>query len=395
MSASQFLPTPTVRQTDRRHESMVAVATVLAVVLLGASAQAQTASPSSRATASDRAIQNFWTPERLLTARPVTPTPGRDFRPMPLPVTPDSAGAPEIGAPGAGPTRPDDRSLARRLHAPIEGIATPPSSVAPANTSSTGAHFTTARVHPDTTVSAAPYRIAGKLFAYNPVSRATLNCSASVIRPRLVVTAGHCVYHAGPTSDEGSSNRYFYTNLTFIPAYTNGSAPLGSWSYTWVIVSGTWASGGGKVPNAQDVAILETADKNGVKISAYTGYFGYGTGGLSPNHLTIIGYPCNIDACRRMQHTNAGSYASGGSNTVIYGSAMGGGASGGPWVQDFGIPGSGSPSGTGRNILRSVSSYGPSNSGPLYLGGSILLGSGAGSFGSMMSTACAHRAGNC
>ena len=390
-----FTPTPT--NSFGRREMLTLAVAAASVALLGTTAGAQTTSPTTRATASDRAIQDFWTPERILASKPIALKPAPGFLPKPLTVDPQSDPAPFVSSPGAAPTKGDDTSLARRVHPPLKAAANAISAadVEPANTSTTGAYFTTNRVSPDAAVNSWPYRIAGKLLAYNPVSKATINCSASVLRARLVVTAGHCVYHAGPTSDDSSSNRYFYTNFNFIPAYTNGAAPLGSWSYTWGIVSSTWVNGGGTVPNAQDVALLEMNDKNGSKISAYTGYFGYGVGGLSPNHLTIIGYPCNIDSCTRMQNTTAGSYASGGNNTVIYGSAQGGGTSGGPWVQDFGVAGTGAPTGTGRNALRSVSSYGPNTSGPLYLGGSILLPSGTGSFGSILSTACAHKAGNC
>ena len=385
--------------STRRREMAVLAAAAASIVVLGAAAQAQTTAPTARATASDRAIQDFWTPKRLLDAKPFLPRPGAAHRVQPTAVTTEGDGEPILSAPGAAPTRGDDGSLARRLHPPVReapAAATAPSSdVQPMLSSSTGAHFTTTRVFPDAAVTTSPYRIVGKLFAYNPNTRLTLNCSAAVLRARLVVTAGHCIYHAGPSGDDSSTNRYFYTNLNFVPSYNNGAAPLGSWTYSWGIVAGAWANGGGTVPNSQDVAILEMNDKNGQKISAYTGYFGYSTGGLSPNHLTILGYPCNIDSCSRMQSTGAGSYASGGNNTVIYGSAQGGGTSGGPWVQDFGVAGSGAPTGVGKNILRSVSSYGPSTSGPLYLGASILLSSGTGSFGAILQTACAHKAGNC
>mgnify|MGYP001766301940 CR=1 FL=1 len=385
------------RISARRRRTMVAATAAVAVVLCGATASAQTASPSARATASDKVIRDFWTAQRILAAEPIATIPGPDHRTTPLAA--ESGGEKEISVSAVAPTMGDDPSLFKRVHPPVEGrsgaTATSSGEVEPYNAGTTGAYFTTARVTPDAAVSSWPHRIAGRLLAFNPVSHASLTCSAAVVRPRLVVTAGQCVHHAGPTADDKTNNRYFYTNFIFIPAYADGAAPLGTWTYAWVIASSTWTDGGGTLPNAQDIALLEMNDRNGTRIAAYTGSLGYATAGLSQNHLTILGYPCNIDSCTRMQATGAGAFGGGGNNTVIYGSAQGGGATGGPWIQDFGVAGSGSAAGTGRNMLRSVSSYGPSTTGPLYVGGSILQGSGTGSFLSIMTTACAHRSGNC
>lgn len=335
----------------------------------------------------------------------LTPGPGHRLQPLDS-VAPQSQGPAQTGA-GARPTTLDTQSLARQLHTPLAlpedgGVAnngsgdTPRSGPTQLNTSSTGAYFTTSRVFPDAATTAYPYITAGRLFYSNPRTGRTFVCSASVLRPRVVVTAGHCVYHAGPTSDDPSTNKYFYANWQFVPAYNNGAAPVGAWNWQWVIVSGYWAGGGGTVPNAQDIAMFEMRDDSlGRKISQFTGYLGYQTGGLSPNHLTIIGYPCNIDNCAKMQNTTAGSFANGGNNTVVYGSAQRGGTSGGPWVQDFGVAGVGSPAGTALNYLKSVSSYGPVATEPKYLGGSILMSSGGGSFIGLLNSTCAHRAGNC
>ena len=133
-------------------------------------------------------------------------------------------------------------------------------------------------------------------------------------------------------------------------------------------------------------------DKNGRKISYYTGYLGFATGGLAPNHLTALGYPCNLDSCTRMQRSDAQSFAAS-NNTAVVGSAMRGGASGGPWIQDFGVRPSSNPAiaGLGANYQRGNSSYGPTAYEPKYLGASIWDSRWV----SIKNTACAHRAGNC
>ena len=102
-------------------------------------------------------------------------------------------------------------------------------------------------------------------------------------------------------------------------------------------MSNTWYYSNGSVPNAQDVALIETVatrateDRVLHRLSRV-----FWTGGLAPNHLTTMGYPCNLDSCTMMQRNDAQSFAAS-NNTAVIGSAMRGGASGGPWIQDFGV----------------------------------------------------------
>ncbi|WP_051134256.1 serine protease [Methylocystis sp. ATCC 49242] len=373
-----------------------ASAAVFATTLLASGAFAQAAPPLTAPGGDARSTENYWTADRIRNAKPIELVPGPGHRLQPIDSTAAAAGPSQTGA-GAPPTTEDSSAIARRLHPPMPLTGAAPDDAGTSrNTSSYGAHFTTSRVFPDAATTTYPYVTTGRLAFRNPRTGRNSVCSASVLRPRVLVTAGHCVYHAGPTSDDPSTNKYFYSNWVFIPAYNNGAAPKGTWTPAWVIVSGYWSGGNGSVPNQQDVAMMEMRDNTaGQKISAFTGYLGYSTGGLSPNHLTIIGYPCNLDNCAKMQNTTAESFANGGSNTVTYGSAQRGGTSGGPWIQDFGVAGAGSPSGTARNWLKSVSSYGPVATEPKYLGGSILMSSGTSSFIDLLNKSCAHRAGNC
>ncbi len=110
----------------------------------------------------------------------------------------------------------------------------------------------------------------------------------------------------------------------------------------------------------------------------------------------MLGYPCNLDSCVRMEATNAQTYESGGNNTYIYGSAMKGGASGGPWIQDYGVTPVGTPapsSALGLNRLVAVTSYQPlpTNSPLEYLGASNLDNS----FLTLLTDACNAGTGNC
>ena len=81
-----------------------------------------------------------------------------------------------------------------------------------------------------------PFRAVGKLF-FNTGNQ-TASCTASLIRPGIIVTAAHCV------AEYGSSR--FYTDFRFIPAYANGEAPYGIWRYSDAFVSATFYDGTAK-----------------------------------------------------------------------------------------------------------------------------------------------------
>ena len=358
--------------------------------------QGGTSSPTTGAEAAE--TQNYWTPERLRSARPPQ---------LPSPANPGPQGLPQ-GTQLEGP------ELTRRARPADKGEGSPPS-VDPGEslrkqmafepgeeppgrgagteaTSSLGAHFTTSRVFPDAATVAYPYRTAGKLFFRDPRTNQNSVCSASVLRPRIVVTAGHCVTH--PSTD--ASQRYFHTNFLFVPAFNNGAAPYGSWTSSGQWVLNAWHMSDGSVPNPGDVAFLimndQTVNGQTRRIGEVTGWLGWQTQALAKNHVTMLGYPCNLDSCARMEVTNAGAFADGGKNTYVYGSSMRGGASGGPWIQDFGQAPAGSPPATsGLNSLVAVTSYGPIAEEPKYLGASNLDSN----FVNVLNSACSAGAGNC
>jgi V8-like Glu-specific endopeptidase len=310
--------------------------------------------------------------------------------PKPRLTAPVPPSGPVVKSPGAPPRLKDTAGLAVEL----PGLAATPkeqSGVEPYLTSSAGYFFTTHRV--TTPISNGyPYITGGQLFFHDPRTGGNFVCTASVIRQRLLSTAGHCVAHASTSS----SSRYFYNNFLFVPALDGGSAPLLLWSWAYAITTNTWYLSDGSVPNAADYALIEVRDAvvgtQIRKIWFFTGYLGYFTGGLAPNHITALGYPCNLDRCERMQRNDAQSFSAE-NNTAVIGSAMRGGASGGPWIQDFGVTPSSSPfvSGLGANYQRGNTSYGPVSTTPKYLGASFWDSRWV----SIKNTACAHRAGNC
>ncbi len=341
------------------------------------------------------AVQQFWTPQRILNAKapPVTLRVAADGKPLVADTEAAFRGAAQKSA-GGLPDPQAAQNLQKTLVSPADFATFAETDEAdalsevPEASSPFGARFTTSRVFPDAASAAFPYRTAGKLYFHDPRTSFNYVCSASVLRPRIIMTAGHCVTHPSTSP----YYRYFYTNFMFVPAYNNGSAPFGVWtpSAEWII--NTWYYSDGSVPNAQDIGMLVARDGR-TKLGYTTGWLGYFTNQLGNNNVTMLGYPCNLDSCLKMEENFAQTYEYGGNNTYIYGSAMKGGSSGGPWIQDFGVNPSGAPSGLlANNYLVGVTSYGPTNTALMFSGASNLDND----FLSLLSSACgAASTGNC
>jgi hypothetical protein len=227
--------------------------------------------------------------------------------------------------------------------------------------------FTTNRVDAyfTTTTKFYPFRAAGKLF-FN-IGEGSFVCSASLIAPGLVVTAGHCV--------AGWGTGHFHSNWVFVPAYSNGLAPYGKWSAQQAAVMSSYIFGTDSCSQAgvvcdDDVAVilLRPTSKGDVP-GNHTGWFGYGWNGYGffhPNEspgqteITQLGYPCNLDSCALMERTDSQGFTDPNStNNTIIGSEQEGGSSGGPWVINLGQPPSGlQGSDLARDIVVGVTSWG-------------------------------------
>lgn len=336
----------------------------------------------------------YWTPERILSAKPL---------PLPKSTAVASnfvedvegnyveANGASTGADGAPPRGKAPAGLATRLYTPEEAeIAAAKAAleeydaIEGNNFGTLNGQFSSSRVFPDAATTTYPYLTVGKLFFTIP-GQGNFICSGSVLRRRVILTAGHCV-HSGTSAG-------FYSNFMFVPAFRNGVAPVGTFNWQFVTTTSTWASGGATFPNAADYAMIEPRDNGSTVIGNVTGFLGFQTQKLIPNHAHLLGYPANHDSGNRMHQVTAESLRTASPNCVEYGSDMRGGSSGGPWVQNFGVVSTGQTGGlnTGSNRVIGITSYGFVSTTPLIQGSSIPDSR----FTTLLNNICAHRTGNC
>ncbi len=371
--------------------------TVAACLALSIAAQAQSAlvnnTISKAQTSTQAEVEQYWTSDRLLNAKPfnLEPRLAVDGRPLAAAVAPaPKAAGKVVKVPGSQPSLSYDQSKSKVLisKSDIEthlAAAKTNAAITPDAFSAIGATFTTSQVFPADATTVYPYSTVGALFFSD--DGGNYFCSASVIGPRTVATAGHCIATTYNASTQEPA--HFHSNFYFVPAFRNGTAPFGGFTPYWGITTGTWFYSDGSVPNAQDVGLLTMNDRYGYKLGQYVGWLGFWTGQLSYNNVTMLGYPCNLDGCELLESNHAQTYEYGGNNTWIFGSNFGPGSSGCPYIKDFGWAPYGSLTTEGGNWLIAVNSYGPIDLGYLYSGASDLDDE----FLNLISAACS--AGGC
>lgn len=350
-------------------------ATAVLVVLVAGSADAADGVVMAPVAPSTSTSAGAWTEERMEKARPV-PLPGASTMAPAARSLGDAPTGPVIEGKSYQPATepvPDTKPMKQKHGSTTSGSIVPTAAtVAPRSVGTSKRPFTSREVFYDTYTDW-PYRLAGKLFFTDPVSGLDYICSASINSYRLIATAGHCVYDG--------KGKYFYTNFAFVPSYGSWygtTAPYGTWTAAYAITTTSWANGKGKVPNRGDFAFLVAQNQGVNRIGAYLGYLGYSINSLVGRHVTQLGYPANLDSGYWMIENAAQAVGRKSGTKVIaaeLGSAMGGGSSGGPWIQDFGYGATGQYiSSTGSNALIGVTSYGPAegNYPRQYQGSSIL-----------------------
>lgn len=335
---------------------------------------------------SPAAIADYWTPERMRNATPMELPKVNFTKKLSLEELKENnkGEKPEIIAKAVPPTV----HVVPQQHQFFQPIYQK-SLIQPDDTGILNEQFSSSQLVPLSANVSYPYTTVGKLFFTTPAGNKT--CSASVVAKRLVLTAGHCVH-----SGNGSSSGY-YSNWSFVPAYSNGTAPFLTWKPNGITISHEWYTGGGTVPNAGDWALIVMADQTvggtTQSIGNVVGTLGIQTLSTIPNHAHLFGYPGNLDSGQLMHQVTAQSAQAVSPNNAEYGSDMNLGSGGGPWIQNFGVASVGETGGTNaaRNMLIGLASYGYNDTVTLAEGSSILNASFTGYYNSV----CGLASGNC
>ncbi|MCP3395313.1 trypsin-like serine protease [Bradyrhizobium sp. CCGB12] len=278
----------------------------------------------------------------------------------------------QAGAIGTGkPSTPGLRSPVSKARESL------PEAPAQVDFGTSGLPFSTARadLKPNATNDQYPYSAAGKLF-FNESGESYI-CSASLIKPGLVITAAHCVAKFG-------SNQY-YSDWEFHPGYRDGISPFGKWTVKKAYVLKSYLDGSDSCKVAgvvckNDIAVLVLVAQRNSYPGKRTGWFAFAWngGGFTPQritHLTQLGYPACLDNAGYMQRNDSqGAVDSANSDNTIVGSLMCGGSSGGPWIMNFGVQ----PALTGTqfgsaptpNTIIGVTSWGSTNNAVKWMGAS-------------------------
>lgn len=218
------------------------------------------------------------------------------------------------------------------------------------------AYFTSARVTPAPAAqSSYPYSATGKLYFKNNAGEA-LFCTGVVIAPRLVLTAGQCVYDM--------AKKAYYKDFKFEPGFHKGKSPYGSWEAQSVTTTKAWIDGKGKIPNSGDFAILEMKDDTKQKrIGDIVGWYGwriyFEDPNLNPNfnHITTLGYYAGFDKGEWMHRVDSNLINTEWKRVVLYGSDIGAYSQGMALIENFGERSEGQLQESGSNRVLAVASF--------------------------------------
>ena len=196
----------------------------------------------------------------------------------------------------------------------------------------------------------------GKVF-FQGASGGHYMCSGAIVSSQsgdLVATAAHCIY-------DTDSKTWMNSNWVFIPAYSNGNRPHGTWVGRNFIALTSWTN---NRDFNNDVGFVALSTLNGQHIQSRLGAQGIGFNFARLQHTYAYGYPGNLDGGNYLKscigNTENPTGAGGGFHGQRLWCNMGGGSSGGPWLQNV--------DGNGMGYVTSVNSFGISSA-PNYMFG--------------------------
>ncbi len=243
-------------------------------------------------------IREYWTPERIKAAKPVSHKPSETTRKAIEDASPDETG-------GVDPSTP------KRNKAPAGILGTAPDLILLSE--------------PVPNPQQYPWCCVGKLlFTMNGED---CDASASVFGKNVILTAAHCLHDL---EDDAWAE-----NVIFIPAYTSGEEPFGRWTYGTYTVPQAWEDGQGDAYDYGTVTLRKGGNEN-QSIGDALGYLGYITQLPAEQEWTDVGYPANISEGEIMIE-ETGAFT----RTLEHGTIVGKkgdmaeGASGGPWLLPY------------------------------------------------------------
>jgi len=269
------------------------------------------------------AVKDYWTKERMASAKPVKMTAvktdatsglaARSDRGTPVTVAPAGAGGKALA-----PTTEQTAAVEPMIYGRAYSYPAP---------------FTRFETFPAGSYNAYPNRTVGKLFFSNS-SGGNFVCSASIVNSEnkdIVWTAGHCVSNGAGT---------FYQNWQFVPARRLGANPFGVWTPREVWALTEWHVAGNF---RQDLAaLIMNNDSSGNSIANRLGSLGIQFNANRIRSWNAMGYPAASPFSGERQYQNIASYAASdtptsrpGPDTIGMGNDLTGGSSGGPWIAAY------------------------------------------------------------
>jgi len=312
---------------------MLAVAIVVLLSVLGISPGAVQSQPAEVAAvrspdAPPAAVTTaYWTRQRMLAAKPY-PIPVLQGGPRVRAARATGATGPAISVAGGGPGN------VARGQIVTTGQAQPV--LAPNPAYPYPYPFTRSGVVPFSLYNSWPWSINGKLFFTQ--EGVDYVCSGTAVavgtgppRRALALTAGHCVNSGG----DGTSGGTWNSSTIFCPAWRDGVAPFGCW--TW---QSLWTTGGWWI-NAnirRDVGFVVVADNPCGQLGNCVGDDGIAFNQSDAQHFWDLGYPQaapfngqRMILCTASTAIRDAVNALPGPDTMGIGCDMTGGSSGGSW----------------------------------------------------------------
>ncbi|GAA4976334.1 peptidase [Kineococcus glutinatus] len=175
-------------------------------------------------------------------------------------------------------------------------------------------------------------RIAGKVFFVS--GGRPYVCSGSSVESgnrSTVVTAGHCLTEGGVDA----------TDVAFVPGYSAGNAPYGTWVATALSTTSQWRDGDQATAAAMnyDVGFAVVAPRpDGARLADVVGAFPIAFDAPAGQRLAVFGYPSSAPYDgQSLQHCRGRGFADTSPQSTDLGvnCFMTGGSSGGPWLSGF------------------------------------------------------------